>query len=198
MKKENKNLILWLVIGVLVVLALVLISIFSIDKTEKRKPLTENDFEILSVGWDDYLMEWNNAGKYVKKIPNEEIDWKNQCNYCETGKWLGMETDYSELIPKKERCTTTASHITLKASRNFTYNFAVNGNDVDKLTEPNKGGSVLNEGIDIHGISSNLNIEKDNELVYCASESFYDYNIKSWNEEFICDSITLPAKCPSN
>ena len=64
--------------------------------------MTENDFEILSVGWDDYLMEWNNAGKYVKKIPNEEIDWKNQCNYCETGKWLGMETDYSELIQKRK------------------------------------------------------------------------------------------------
>jgi len=190
---KNKNLVLVLIIIGIVILAVILINVTKKSKTE-REPLTEEDFKILNVGWDEYVMEWR-SGNYVRKTPNDKINWESVCSYCKTGKWSTDGEDYS-FINKEERCTIMASHITLKASRNFTYDFAINGEEVNKLTEKNKGGSVLNEGIALHGIPSNFNFERDNELVYCAGESFYDYNIKNWNEEFVCDSITLPAKCP--
>jgi len=194
---KNKNLVFVLIIVGIVILAVIFMSVTKKESKTEREPLTEADFEILSVGWDDYVMEWNSLGEYVRRTPNEEINWESQCEYCKTGKWSTDGEDYS-FVNKEERCTSMGSHITLRTSRNLNYNYAIDGEGVEKLTEKNRESFVLNEGISLHGISYNFNIEKDHELIYCAKENFYDYDIKGFNEEFICDSVTLPAKCPLN
>jgi len=174
---KNKNLVFVLIIVGIVILAVIFMSVTKKESKTEREPLTEADF--------------------VRRTPNEEINWESQCEYCKTGKWSTDGEDYS-FVNKEERCTSMGSHITLRTSRNLNYNYAIDGEGVEKLTEKNRESFVLNEGISLHGISYNFNIEKDHELIYCAKENFYDYDIKGFNEEFICDSVTLPAKCPLN
>lgn len=203
MKKDWKTPLIVIGAVVLVAIIVLIIANFSNKKVE-LEPLTENDFKILSASWD--LYEWDyDSGKLVFD-ESKPIDWNIQCNYCKTGKITlnGKEYDYSH-FSERERCFRGNHHLTVQASQNLLFTGSVDNFGKEELTFAGRSLSGLEPGVqDIQiqistgeELLSAIDIRKNHELVICALHpSEHKENTNA--DEFICDSITLQAKCPLN
>ncbi len=182
-----------IVIGIILFAYVIFILIANPFKQIEKESLSDDDFKILSASWDDYELEWK-AGEYVADR-NRPIDWNKECDYCKTGKRDGIEYGATE----EQRCGKGNYHLITDASRTLIFNAAIDELNLENLRDM----SGINSGVIKNGTSiqriissyqgkliSNLDIRKSHEITLCAAILSED--------NFICKSVTLPAKCSLN
>ena len=173
---KNKNLVFVLIIVGIVILVVIFRNV--ITKEPKIEPLTENDFKILSVSWNEERFNYPNG--------REGLDeWSEVCDYCLKG-ILGT-SDYS-WVSKEIRCEKGWFSLTLQSSKNLSVNIS------DEKLNYSPGYKFYLEGVSVNEVFiENLAIDENHDIIFCASDSdaspFEDKNE-------ICKSITLEAKCP--
>ena len=172
---KNKNLVFVLIIVGIVILVVIFRNV--ITKEPKIEPLTENDFKILGVSWDEDI-----------GINGEGLDeWSERCDYCLKG-ILGT-SDYS-WVSKEIRCEWARIDLTLQSSKNLSVNIS------DEKLNYSPGYKFYLEGVSVNEVFiENLAIDENHDIIFCASDS--DAFLSEDRNE-ICKSIKLEAKCPLN
>jgi hypothetical protein len=186
MEKGNKKLLLGIIIGVVIAVAFFFsfydlpqpttnpIENISIDK--KPGPivrLTDEDFKIVSVVWNDYKTNFSEDGNW--KLLSEPIPWYDDCYGRNIGdNYSELDLMYSYTIIKQQ-------------SEDLNCNFILNG--VSMAGEDNKTEYVLLEKEEnvLMGLYP-LSFWVNNNIVMCCST-----DVEERGE--VCKSITLPAKC---
>lgn len=185
----------------LVLMAISLILVLGCSKPQQKGELTEKDFNILSASWDTYSMEWRGVEDAYVADTTLPIDWNALCESCKSG---------------KRSCEYGSYHLVIEASGVLHYNVAIDGINTENLRKyPGvvQMGSVkegvqnvpisLSDGMKTNPqIYSNFDIRKSHEIILCATTPQpMTVGATGLTEDqlskltFICDSVTLPAKC---
>ena len=168
---------------------------------EETITLGEEDFQILSASYSQYDMEYRLGENTLVANTYRPIDWEKACSLC-------LESD---IVKYPYICSTSEYYLTMKSSMEMIYLVAIDGIGNEDLTnfKNNNNAYILNEGVSNKDISlysgdtdiaNNLDFRKDHEITVCAeaSDSFSkdkDTNKIPHYEGYVCDSITLHAKC---
>lgn len=193
-----KNKTVW--IGVLILLVIGIISfniiIFSSNiedwiKDFNYKRIDKSfDFEILNASWSDYVLDFGGYKGELTPDKGDPINWDYYCNDNCRKRYINCKSGSIEKCDPVIPCETNEWYLLTNSSHDLVCYYNIDGVDV----EGNK--IILGEGKGlIKGLTKirvddfDLDPRKNHVINMCCVWHIYK------NEEQICGSIILPAKC---